>query len=395
MAKNYKNNKWDKKKQGNGNNKKKALKAAKRNKFVDDVVAESFSSLPTILSVLDNANTPYHVSTGSLDPSNLESVDHKKHGALYIDLLKMPDEFLKKKFGDNHGKTSHFKKAVKTLEFIQKILAPHMELIEEGQVLSCEQMLQQNHAYNKIKRGLDFSQGCAIIHGSTVLKFDDNFKQFLKNSDIRGHALDKIMEHFKCEGFVIVTPDGKRFKLKREYFVHFDEKKQRGVHKIGPCVAQLKNDLSKEICGNEEENPGYVNVPLFMHSEGIDHHETISELEVTFGETVGKVSLVALPIREVIQQVGFKNYFTGQKMMSLFKTIGSREKYRYSEYFETQEENLFELDLMFQQKYDGETILVKKVNGLICILVKFQVDVYKIKSKNCDVENIKFEFGFF
>ena len=48
--------------------------------------------------------------------------------------------------------------------------------------------------------------------------------------------------------------------------------------------------------------------------------------------------------------------------------------------------------ITFEQKYDGETILVKKMGGEIHLLIKFQIDVYKIENKDSEPT---FEFGFY
>ena len=198
----------------------------------------------------------------------------------------------------------------------------------------------QNRSYNKMSY-----QNAVIIHGSVVCQVPKE----LWSKD----GFDKLCETTIAEGFVVLNKDkNERFKLKRENFSDKnDSEKQRGAH---------------------------VQVP-----DGISYDDAaLSNKEVVVEKD--NIRIVTRSFKDAVQMQ--KNYhFDGQKMMNIYKTLGQGNTYRYSD--ELHDNELFNSDLEFQIKHDGETgLLHKDSNGKVHLLIKLQIDVFEI--------NGSYQFGY-
>lgn len=310
----------------------------------------------------ENPNTVIIFSTGELDPNNLKSQDHKKHGAIYVSINDMPEFFDKKKFNTNTKLKKHFQD---TLEFAEKYIGPHMQ---NETTLSVELMGIQMREFNKIHPNLP--KAAAIPHGSIICrKINGNQVTELEElcNKVTELELEELCENSIFEGYVALNKtDGERYKIKREYFPSTNlnnENKQRGPHKQEP---KNYTDVGLILC--KEVGYGYDNAALSML---IDN----TTLEIVIAN-MNDMELIALPINKVIE-TQLKFPFQGDKMLNIFETAGSKDSYRYTSNPITP--NIFNNPLEFQLKFDGETGLIHRdINGKIHLLIKFQIDIFEI-----------------
>ena len=303
------------------------------------------------------------LSTGALDPLNLTSDDHKKHGAFYVSMMEMPKEFFNKKFDGGKAKKT-IKFFQDTQKFAEDKIGSHMQ---NGTTISVEFMGSQNRPFNKASP--EFAKAAVVPHGSIVAHVP---KELLDGNPKAG--LDSLCEASIFEGYVVVNKkSGDRWKLKREYFSSAnDPKKQRKEHDRAPSME--KGEYTSEglrLCGGD--GFGYFNVAL-NHLEDSKQEQAIVKLNI--GDHV--VDLVVRPISDVIKNQ-LQHPFKGQKMINLFVTSGKGDTYQYTD--EPIVDGLFDNPLEFQMKLDGETALVHKdENGQIHLMIKFQVDVYEVEN---------------
>jgi hypothetical protein len=339
---------------------------------------------------LENSQVHHIFSLGNLDPLNLSSADHKKHGAMYVGFDNIPGTFFTKKYSNDPEKNVEYIKALKTQEHANALFAPIMDSIPEGAIISAEQMQKQNHPYNIIEDNQPFSTGCSLPHGCIQLVIEPHVDapKTVSDSDLylNPFVVQTVLEHFKCEGFVVKDGSGYKFKLKREYLSESNgneagesEPKQIGTHKTGPTNA----DGSPAQSFASRALTFYMD-PVASCSSNLvlESHIFKVPVNVTNGETVEMeeiemtANLVALSIPTVLENQLVNNNFKGQKMLGLFNTIGQRNTYRYDPNFVVNE-NVDTSSLTFEQKLDGETIMFKKVGNELKIMIKFQIDVYK------------------
>lgn len=285
--------------------------------------------------VCQNKDINMVFSTGNLDPNKLTKSDHKKHGAIYISLNELPEFFYKKKFATNKKLKKHFEDCQ---DFANKYISKYMQ---NNTTISVEIMGIQNNSFNVLK-----NNSVLIPHGLIIAKFPNKLESKEK--------LDEFCEESICEGYVILDKtNNMRLKLKREYFDSTSLLgKQRGIH-------------------NKSIKESYDESAVSMMTEDWQEEKVITNLV--------KANLIVLPLKDVIEKQ-MKFPFDGDKMMNLFETIGSKDTYRYTD--KTLVPNIFEKDLEYQLKFDGETgLLHKDTTGKIHLLIKFVIDVYEIEKE--------------
>ncbi len=290
-------------------------------------------------------------STGNLQPDSLTKQDHGKHGAIYVSINDMPEFFNKKKFDTNVKLKKHFQEVQ---EFAEKYIAPHMT---NDSTLSVEIMGIQNREFNRLQ-----TKTVVIPHGSIVAVLP---KKFTTKEELEG--LCELSVH---EGYVVVNhSDGQRYKLKREYFdSKVNPEQQRGPHKTEP-ENYTADGLT--LCGGK--GFGYDGAVVSMLTENKSEPITIAKL-------VNGVDLIALPIATIIEKQN-RYPFDGDKMMNFYETTGKGNTYKYTD--KPFVSDIFNHDLEFQLKFDGETgMLHKDKNGKAHLLVKFQIDVFEIESND-------------
>ncbi|AYV77354.1 MAG: hypothetical protein Barrevirus42_1, partial [Barrevirus sp.] len=242
----------------------------------------------------DSPNTIILFSTGSLNPDSLTTNDVGKHGAIYIQINDIPEFFDKKKFSTNTKLKKHFQDCQ---QFAQKYLGPKMQ---NNSNLTVEIMGIQLREYNKIPDSL--IKTVVIPHGQIIASGLDN------------NELEELCENSVFEGYVVLNKeDGKRYKLKREYFHNKAEKsdRQRGSHKVGP---EQYTDIGLALCGSGVKGYGYDCAAISQLISDSEKEEIIAELNKD-------TKLVVLPLSKVIETQN-KYPFDGDKMLNLYETVG-------------------------------------------------------------------------
>ena len=126
---------------------------------------------------------------------------------------------------------------------------------------------------------------------------------------------------------------------------------------------------------------GYFNAAIKVLEDGIDEQITLAEIDD-----------LTIVVKSTAETVAFQkaHLFDGEKMMNFFQTEGSASKYHYVDGPVNIAERAEE-DVEFQMKFDGETGIIKKDDdGVVHLMVKFQVDVYEIIGDATDAE---YRFG--
>ena len=266
--------------------------------------------------------------------------------------------------------------------------------VVNGTTISVEWMGVQKRPYNS---AADDFEKAVVPHGSIVARVPNDL---LSSVNEVNDVLDSLCEASIHEGYVVITPNGDRGKLKRENFrsKEPDSEEKRGPHKQSPSFE--KGEYTPEgldLCGGDSK--GYYNAPLSALVQGITEEVTIAKLNIITkngkndnNEKNHIVDLVSVPIQDVITDQ-IKRPFTGEKMMNFFKTEGQGKTYRYTN------EPLIDgalsepqiNSLTFQMKFDGETALVRKdKNGVVHFMLKFQIDVWEIER---DDGSFDYRFG--
>lgn len=332
-----------------------------KSKIVPKDMVNKFTDALTILSNLSD-NATVSLSVGNMDPYTLDKSDLKKHGAFYVSLHDMPEVFVNKKFdGGKNEKTKQL--YMRAQETASQMYGQHLE---NGDTVSVEIMGIQNRLFNKISK-----DSVVIIHGSLICHVP---KEIMTKE-----GLEELCEKTISEGYVVVDiQENHRYKLKRENFPSLDApEKQKGTHNRAPT----KDEYTEEglvLCG---EGFGYDNAAFNVGKESI----TIMKTEVKGYP----IELKVVPIEQVIK-FQKEHPFLGDKMMNFYKTAGEGDTYRYTDIIE--DSNIFNHELQFQIKHDGETALLHKdKNGKVHLMIKLQVDVYELQYPDSTV----YRFGWY
>ncbi len=339
-----------------------------KNKFVD--------VLELIDSIQGSESAPtFKLSTGTIDPNSLNSSHHKKHGAIYVSIKNMTSLFLLKKFGIDDKAKPHkqLQMFLDSQDFVEKFIGPHME---NDSWISVEFMNIQRKEYNKLLP--QFEKAAVIPHGAI-------YAQIGKLPSDPYSMLDNLCELSMFEGYVVFDREnGKRLKLKREYFISKENHdKQRGEHTLAPSIEN--GDYTNEALKMVDDGLGYANIPLIMSTDP-DHHDELTIAKYNVDDV--EISLVARSFKETIDHQTKFGVFDGEKMLNFFKTDGKGDTYKYTHDLQ---DDILEHDLEFQLKFDGETALVyKDNNGCSHLMIKYQVDVYEIVDDN---DNKSYRFG--
>lgn len=165
------------------------------------------------------------MSIGALDPNNLTSNDHKKHGTVYLPVDTLPKIFFDKKC--NKGENTRLLRYYQAVqEWSRKYYSDH--IIPEKH-FSVELMGTQNKSYNK-------GSNIPVLHGSIVIDVPE---------ELRSYTDMEIVTDSIPFGDIIVlsgSNDGLVFhKLKREYFPSKNNPNiQKGVHNIETMASFCK-----------------------------------------------------------------------------------------------------------------------------------------------------------
>lgn len=280
------------------------------------------------------------LSFGNLQLDNLTQLDHKKHGAIYVSLIHMEQltKFLEKKF---NGKIP-----IKMFALLNQTREAYADLLPTGVFITGEHMGGQNLPYNKVEKQF------VALHGSLELNIDEQQISF--------PYLEEICEMFKIEGYVFVTSDGDRGKLKRAYFPNGTV--QKGEHKLAP---EIFTPEGLKLCSDGKfsyDNAAIVNV----------------EKPVIIAQ-VQTCSLTLLPYADIIKKQIDKP-FDGDKMFNVMKVKGSKQSYMYDE--EVNPDINF-VNSKVEIKHNGETVVMcKTLDGEFHLMVKLQVHVWQVIGDN-------------
>jgi len=310
------------------------------------------------LELLEAVPTGLILANGSLDSHNLTAADHKKHGAIYFSFKERSTVPFNKKFNDGKAKPQ-----IEYYDRCQKFVEEHFgPIMENGTTISVEILNTQNRPYNTLPE--QFRKAAIVPHGSILI---DVPQELWTKS-----GFDRLCQETITEGFVVVNKStGDRYKLKHENFpLASDPDKKRDGHNRSPSVY---TDVGLGLCGMSY---GYDTAALNMIVGGRTEEVVVATIDV--GST--NVDMRALPIKDVIAKQ-LSTPFDGDKVMNFYKTIGQGQTYRYTD--DLYDPGILGEPLEFQLKFDGETGLVHKdTNGNVHLMVKIQVDVFEIESKN-------------
>lgn len=300
---------------------------------------DQFFDLLEYLKENGNNDLVTKLSFGNLPIDNLTDQDHKKHGAFYVSIShieKLP-EILKKKYGNKIPQSM--------FDLREQTAKSCAEFFPQDTYITGEQMGGQNRKYNKIERPF------IALHGAIEANID--------NSKVSPEYLEELCELFKLEGFVFVTNDGDRGKLKRAYFPS-QKNVQKKEHSTNPQPEDFSQDGLK-LCSNG----------LY----GYDNAALTNVMTPTVIAEKNDISLTLLPYADVIKKQ-MEKPFDGDKMFNVLPTTGSGDAYVYGKELNP---NINFENAIVEIKHDGETVLMYKDNNdEFHLLVKLQVYVWKV-----------------
>lgn len=297
------------------------MKKARQTKVVSPKLADKFVDVRKFLRKFAKDDR-FHFSS-NLNPESLSENDFKKHAAIYVSYpaLITDEQFAKLCQKKLQGIPS------KTFQTAQKFIEEHfVPFMSDGDMISAELMGVQNKPYNHVRDICVLPHGLIHVHSTLPSSYEE---------------LEKMCEEFCGEGFVAIHHTGERFKVKREYFPSKENPEvQRGGH--GMFLSQSFADLAR-IHLQEKRESQRIDDMLFIRS-----------------------------LSDVIEWQKLSP-FDGIKMLNLLETTGQGKSYRYCP--QTVDTNGIN---EYQQKFDGETVLVRMVGDEIHLMIKIQVDVYKV-----------------
>lgn len=342
------------KKQGNSkNNQKKQW--SKNDKYV--VKEAGFEDLELLLNLLRSssqyANILIRTAFGSMTFDSLTESDIGKHVAVFVDYNTIPEWFFNKKFDKGNDKNSIINFDI-AFEQSQKDYA---HLIPRGAFITAE-IMNQNRPYAKSDKKMSI-----CLHGSIVASVPPEIVTF--------RGLEQLCDAYKMEGFVCVsTETSARFKLKQCCFPKGDLGK--GQHEAAPQIDDF-TEVGLNLCNGGKD--GYHVAAL----------ANVTEKQIIAEKFVNgiKTQLIVLPNETAIRnQIEFP--FDGDKMMNFYETDGEGKTYRYIDklnFIESPE------NLLFQKKFDGESILLHVDNNdQFHMLIRFNVDAFKVEYENGETE---------
>lgn len=356
------------------------LREIRRNKTIPQDHADKFTDIVELIATLQKAGQLpfYMLSTGDMDPEGLTVDDKKKHGALFVPIDYMTGE---KNGKDNHPlydkkyNKGQDAKSIQDHGVMQDHARKHMDqYMENGDFVTVE-LMGERQPFNKSAK--PEWKNMYVIHGSVCATVPKKWWTF--------EGLEVVSEKVLIEGFVVADKSTNgtslgRLKLKRQNFYNDDTSLQKGLHTEAPSVEKgCYTDKGLQLCGGD--GMGYFNAAIKVLEDGIDEQITLAEIDD-----------LTIVVKSTAETVAFQkaHLFDGEKMMNFFQTEGSASNYHYVDGPVNIAERAEE-DVEFQMKFDGETGIIKKDDdGVVHLMVKFQVDVYEIIGDATDAE---YRFG--